>query len=807
MYPLMVRNFGGALYVSRHRAATEFACPAFDKNLPRNRRVLAVVRPRFRSHLGMPARGVLEYGEIEMTDGGQLNSTSRGARRGWTVGILFIGTMLWAAADAVARPGAAAAAPGGLVTLDDVGAGTLLFKTRRPGRFVPAPMVATEVDMRVGGMVARVEVRQTFLNPSQSWLEGIYAFPLPDNAAVDGMRIAFGDKVIDAVIAERAAARRTYDKARKEGRKAALIEQHRPNIFTNDVANIGPGEAITVTLRYQQTLRYDQGRFRLRFPMVVGPRYTPGQLTVSSAGKDGWSRTAEIAADAERISSPVLRPEAGKVNPVALRIVLDAGFPLAELHSPYHTIVGSDWRDGTATITLDPGAVPADRDFELVWKPDTGTAPVAGVFQEIVDDKAYVLVMVLPPHRGRPDRENKAVAPMPRDLVFVLDRSGSMAGVSIIQAREATKVALDRLRPADRFEIIRFSSAHDTLFGAVRHATPENLARATSFVAGTTADGCTEMLAPLRRALAGRAVRGRLRQIVFLTDGGVSNESQLLAEIDARLGHARLFTVGIGSAPNGYFMRKAAAAGRGSYTYIGSAHDVSARVGGLFRKLERPVLTDVLTAWTTSAGDGIAMEAYPDLIPDLYDGEPVVVVARLDGDGGGEAELRLNGVFNGREWRHVLRLDNARDTAGVAALWGRAKIAELTDSLRRGADPATVKQAVIETALRHRLVSRHTSLVAVAKTVDRPPETAVSRRKVALNLPHGWDYDRVFGEMLIKSKPPRQRDAGLDPAAPQLAAAMVNLPAGATPAPLHLLIGAIALLLAGALVLWSRREV
>ncbi len=438
--------------------------------------------------------------------------------------------------------------------------------------------------------------------------------------------------------------------------------------------------------------------------------------------------------------------------------------------------------------------------MELVWKPDTGAAPVAGVFRETVDGKAHVLVMVLPPHRGR-----DAVAPMPRDLIFVLDRSGSMAGISIVQAREAMKVALARLRPTDRFEIIRFSNVHDTLFGAVRHATPENLTRAVSFVSGTTAEGGTEMLPPLRRALKGPTVRGRLRQIVFLTDGAISNESQFLAEIGARLGRSRLFTVGIGSAPNGYFMRKAAEAGRGTFTYIGSAHAISARVSKLFQKLERPVLTDVLTSWTTSAGDGVPVEAYPNLVPDLYDGEPVVVVARLDGTVGGDAELRLNGVFGGREWRHVLRLDSARETAGIAALWGRAKIAELTDSLRRGADAGAVRKAVIETALRHRLVSRYTSLVAVAKTVERPPETAMLKRKVALNLPHGWDYDKVFGELLIKSKPPHQRDAGLDPAVSHPAAALVNLPAGATPAPLHLLFGAIALLLAGALVLWSRR--
>ncbi len=744
-----------------------------------------------------------------MNYGSSLTFSLHGGRVCRAAQVLVLAALVWPVMDGAARPAAAEPRPPGLTSLDEVGAGTLLFRTKRPGRFVAAPLMASEVDMRVGGMVARVELRQTFHNPSRSWLEGVYAFPLPENAAVDGMRIEIGGRLIEAEIAERAEARRKYEKARSEGRKAALIEQHRPNIFTNDVANIGPGEAVTVTLRYQQTLRYDQGRFHLRFPMVVAPRYVPGPVTVSGVGDGGWANAADIAADAERITSPVLRPEAGPVNPVVLRVTLDAGFPLVELQSPNHAITGDDWRDGTATITLDGGAVPADRDFELVWTPETGAAPAAGVFRETIDGATYLLVMVLPPHRGRPGRKNEAAPATPRDLVFVLDRSGSMGGTSIREARDAMAAALERLRPTDRFQVIRFNHDHDALFAGVRAASPANLARAKTYVAGTSAEGGTEMLPALRRALSGRIERGRLRQIVFLTDGAVSNENRLLAEIDARLRRGRLFTVGIGSAPNGHFMRKAAEAGRGSFTYIGRVSEVGQRIGELFHKLERPVLTDVLTTWPEARGDGFAVEAYPKLAPDLYDGEPLVLSVRLPAGATDDADaaLGLSGAFAGREWRHVLRLGGAREAAGVAALWGRAKIAELMDSLRRGADAGAVRAAVIETALRHHLVSRYTSLVAVAKTVDRPPETALDSAKVALNLPLGWDYDKVFGETLIKSKPPHQRDAGLAPAGAQRASARVMLPAGATSAPLHMLIGTIALLLAGALVLWSRRAV
>jgi len=241
------------------------------------------------------------------------------------------------------------------MSIDEVGRGSLLFPTAKPGRFLPAPVVTTEVDMQVSGMVARVSVRQQFYNPTNSWLEGIYAFPLPENAAVDHMRLRIGDEVIEARIRERKAAKKLYAKARRDGRRAALIEQHRPNIFTNTVANIGPKDSVMVELSYQQTLRYDQGRFRLRFPMVVAPRYTPGPVTMARTGGTGWA--AETAEDTEAIVSPVLRPEEGAINPVVLNIKLDAGFPLDALESPYHKIKVSNRKNGKADITLDDGAV------------------------------------------------------------------------------------------------------------------------------------------------------------------------------------------------------------------------------------------------------------------------------------------------------------------------------------------------------------------------------------------------------------------------------------------------------------------
>ena len=326
------------------------------------------------------------------------------------------------------------------------------------------------------------------------------------------------------------------------------------------------------------------------------------------------------------------------------------------------------------------------------------------------------------------------------------------------------------------------------------------------------------MLPALRLALAGERDAGRLRQVVFLTDGAVSNERKLLGEIQGRLNSSRLFTIGIGSAPNSYFMRKAAEAGRGSFTYIGKLSEVARRMDGLFRKLERPALTDLLSRWSLAAGDVSGIHAYPKLLPDLYHGEPVVMAVKLPGAAASDPkdELHITGILGGRQWRHRLALSTARTAQGISALWARARITDLMDSLRQGADPAVVRKSVIETALRHNLVSRYTSLVAISKKVARPEDAPLTSRKLPLNLPHGWNYDKVFGEIRAKPAPASARHAGLRTAGAVASvdagmskgiiagAPPVQLPQGATPAMLNIWIGLLALMAAAGFMLWRR---
>ena len=635
--------------------------------------------------------------------------------------VVLVATVLLLAGRAEAAPA------------DEAKQGTLLLRTL-DGREAPiAPLLSTDVAFRVSGMVARARVVQTFHNASADWVEGVYVFPLPESAAVDRLQLRVGERRIESEIRERGAARRAYEQARTAGQRTALMDQERPNIFTTRVANIGPRELVAVEFEYQQTLRYDNGRYSLRFPMVVGPRYIPGNLRVSATEQLGWSPNTDQVPDAARITPPVLRPEAGPINPVSIRVELDAGVPIAQLASPYHRV---DVRNVSASrrhVELADGAVPANRDFELTWAPQSAHAPQVAWFTEHKEGRHYGLLMVLPP----------AAAPgarLAREVVFVLDTSGSMAGASIRQAKDALQMALARLAPGDRFNVVEFNSTAQTLFADAQPVNPRNVRRAIGWVQSLQARGGTEMASALRLALDGSDSAGRVRQVVFLTDGAVGNEDALFSLIRERLGDTRLFTIGIGSAPNSHFMTKAAELGRGTFTYIGRVEEVQEKMAALFAKLESPVMKALEVHWP----DGVRAQAWPARIPDLYAGEPVVIAAALDRL---EGEVRVSGSRDNRAWEARVPLALNSGGAGMGSLWARGKVQSLIDSIREGAREEEVRTQVIELATAHRLVTKYTSFVAVDKTPARPADAQLKLAAVPTNLPEGWEVDQVFGEL------------------------------------------------------------
>ena len=662
-----------------------------------------------------------------------------------------------------AAESAAVAQPEVLSGLSEATEGMLALR-RKEGGFLAAPRVRTEVSMRVTGMVARVKVEQQFTNPTAEWQEGVYVFPLPEKAAVDHLSMHVGERVIEGQIRERGEARKVYEQAKQEGRKATLVEQQRPNLFTNSIAHIGPNETVRVEIEYQQTLHYDQGVFRLRFPMTMTPRYIPGAAVVKPVagfGVHGWAQDTDAVPDASQITPPVPHPDAGHMHPLSLSIDLDAGFPLATLTSSYHPIAVTDSGNGRKIITLSEGTVAANKDFELVWAPRLGAAPQAALFHEQRDGKQYALLMVMPP---APAGTGAAAASLPREAIFIIDTSGSMQGQSMNQAREALQMALNRLKPGDRFNVIQFNSVTDKLFPDAVPVDAQTLGRAREYVSRLQATGGTEMLPALRAALNGRENPGLIRQVLFLTDGAVGNEQQLFEFIKANLGDSRLFTVGIGSAPNSHFMSKAAEFGRGTFTYIGNVNEVREKMTALFAKVESPVLANLTIRWPA----GQAAEMWPKRVPDLYAGEPLVVSARLDSLSGSVA---IEGTRGADTWTQSLPLAGGRAESGIATLWAREKIEDLMSGLRLSQNGDEVKAAVIDTALAHHLVSKYTSLVAVDVTPSRP-EGAISKTgMVPSPLPEGAVHEAIFG----------------------------TLPQTATAAQLNLLVGLSLLLLAGLL--------
>ena len=619
------------------------------------------------------------------------------------------------------------------IGLGDVGQGSLLFKTDAPGRYIAAPVQSTEVEIAVRGMVVEATVQQRFSNPGNEWLEGVYVFPLPQQAAVHSMRLEIGERVIEGQIKEREEARKVYEHAKEEGRQASLVEQERANVFTTSVANIGPGEAVAVRISYQQVLEYDSGRFELRFPMVVGPRYIPGSpIPTEATTSTGWALDTDQVEDASRVTPPVLHPDRGAVNPVRLEVSLDAGMPLERLFCPSHAAQIKKTAHGVHKILVE--GVPADRDFVLEWTPARGSEPRAAVFTEELDGSFYVLALLMPPD----DRFTETVR-LPREVIFVIDTSGSMGGTSIIQARDALMLALEQLAPEDYFNIIEFDSNFTKLYRTSVPAMPAAISDAKQWVSALQADGGTEMMGPLLAALEDIEEHTALRQVVFITDGCVGNEEALFQAIHQELGRSRLFTIGIGSAPNSHFMERAASFGRGDFTQIGTPSEVSLRMGEFFAKLENPVLADIELQWPDPDA-----ETWPEQVPDLYAGQPVVVTARL---GTVHGELVATGVRANELWEARTDVSVGASRAGVNRLWARRKIASIMDLQARGLPEDEVRPQVVEIALAHHLVSKYTSLVAVDITPTRPSDDKVRTAAVPTNLPAGWKYEKVFGSL------------------------------------------------------------
>ncbi len=596
---------------------------------------------------------------------------------------------------------------------------------------IALPLKKTDVHLNISGGLIEGEVTQVFTNNTDTVLEAVYVFPLPSEATVMSMELRMGDRVIRSVVREREEARKQYEAAKSQGHKAALLEGERPNIFTTSVANFNPGETVQIRFTYLQAAEYQRGKYSVTFPMVVGPRYIPFRIPVP---------------DAERITPPILHPAMEGGHRVSLTATI-TGLPVKSISSSTHAIRTTSPDNGqTYEVKLREGATLPNSEFHLDIQLKGGGEPELSVVTTEAHEATFGLVTLFPPLGLSKDKMPPRV---PRDVLFLIDTSGSMNGESIGQAQTGLLRCLDMLQPQDMFTIVRFASDYSAFAPELRPATPESLEAARSYVRTLVADGGTEMQTALDYTLSIPSERqNALRLVVFLTDGDVGNEDSLMRLLNAKLGAARVFTFGIGSAPNEFLMRRLAELGRGQSRFIRSHEDIGTVMSDFFRTLDQPAMTNVRLDWQTKDGKPATdIMAYPQLCPDVFVDRPVQMVAKLPP--GFDGRLEVTGNIAGGQVTKAFSLAGASRTQheGIATLFGQAAVDDLMYQRLRTNDATelqNLRDKIVRTAIDYQLVTAFTSRVAIEEQITRAPDGTLTRVNVPTMLPRGWNPSGFF---------------------------------------------------------------
>ncbi len=604
----------------------------------------------------------------------------------------------------------------------------------------PCPLKHTDVTADVAGFVARVTVRQQFHNPFDEKIEAVYAFPLSQDAAVDRMTMKVGDRVIQGEIKERGEARRIYQAAKAEGKVASLLDQERPNIFTQSVANIEPGEQVDITISYSETLDWEAGLYHFDFPMVVGPRYIPGGGSAPAPMTPG--RPTPQVPDADRITPPVTPEGIRAGHDISVTVNLDAGLPIRHLESRQHEVTvehpGAD--KSRAVVKLKDLATIPNKDFVLVYQ--TASDKIEDTVLAHTDERGKFFTLVLQP----PKRVRRELI-VPKELVFVIDKSGSMRGFPIETAKEAMRLSIEGLHENDTFNLMTFCGGVGFCFQKPVPNTDKNRRRALDYLASLEGSGGTEMMKAIHACLAGQDDPERLRVVCFMTDGYVGNDMAIVDAVRQNAGTARVFSFGIGTSVNRFLLDGIARAGRGEVHYILNPQQAAGAGERFYERVRTPVLTDV----EIDFGDlPIEVdEVYPREIPDLFSSTPVVVKGRYTRGAHGTLTLRGTTGEGPFERKIDVKLPGEEPKDDVlASLWARAKVEHLMDQdlagMQRGNPDPAVKEEILGLGLRYQLLTQYTSFVAVEHL--RITEGDESRTvAVPVEMPEGVSYEGVFG--------------------------------------------------------------
>jgi Ca-activated chloride channel family protein len=634
----------------------------------------------------------------------------------WIAGAALAGlsTVIWGARpDPKPRPGdpKAPTTEGSLVRVD------------KDGRVVEfCPLKHTSVNAEITGFLARVSVTQEFHNPSAERIEAIYKFPLPENAAVDRMDMLIGKREVKGVIKRREEARKIYDDARQRGQTAALLDQERPNIFTQAVANIGPGETVKIHISYVETMKYEDGTYEFVYPMVVGPRYTPLSMT-----------------DPQTVVPP-RTPEGTRAgHDINVKVAVNAGMAIENLNVISHAADTLKASPSQALVTLRNERTIPNKDFILRYGVAGGTIKDA-LLTHKTKDRGFFTLILQPPDRVV---ESEVT---PKEIVFVVDTSGSMHGYPMDKVKETIKMAFDGLHPRDTFNLITFSGDEHILFPKPVPATRENIATAWRFMQTRDGRGGTEMMKAIKASLDPSDAQDHVRIVCFMTDGEVGNDLEILGEIQ-RHPNARVFAFGIGSSVNRFLLDGMSKYGRGETQYVTLTEDGSKAAKIFHERVRTPLLTDIQVDW-----DGLEVsQLYPARIPDLFSAKPLVLTGQYSGSG--PRTIRLKGKVAGRPFLREIKVDFPAQEPKqdvLATLWARRKVEDLMSTdfrgIQYGKPNAEVKEQITQLGLEYRLMTQFTSFVAVEDRVVTDAKGEPRRMEVPVEMPEGVSYEGVYGK-------------------------------------------------------------
>ncbi|HEX3092214.1 MAG TPA: VIT domain-containing protein [Candidatus Angelobacter sp.] len=607
------------------------------------------------------------------------------------------------------------------------------------------PLKHTGIKTEISGFVARIEVTQEFENVLPDAVEAVYVFPLPHDSAVDGMTMTVGQREIRAVIKERDEARKIYEQARNTGHTAALLDQERPNIFTQSVTNIPPSGKVQIKLSVIELLKYEAGVYEFAFPLVVGPRYMPGNPT--GGGDHGTMPDTDQVPDASRISPPVAgvhTDDATAGHDVSMEVNLAAGVPVGDVESTSHKIFADRTGADSYHVTLADPAVLPNKDFILKYKV-AGVGITDAVLAHSDKSGGYFTLILQPPDRP----QEKAL--VPRQLIFVVDTSGSMWGFPLEMAKKTVQRALDNLRKDETFNLITFSGDTRILFPEPVPATPENVAEAKKVLAGAYGSGGTEMMKAIRTALGDDAGADKpmeadpIRVVCFMTDGYVGNDADIIAEIKKH-SDARVFSFGIGTAVNRFLLTKMAEEGHGDVEFVTAPNEAQAAADRFYERVHSPVLTNISIDW-----NGLPVtDVYPRNVRDLFSAKPIIITGRYSGAPTGK--ITIKGYQGTGDYSRTIPVDfssASENNAALEKIWARHKVEDLMSQDWNGIQSGNskYKAQIVQVGLEHSLATQFTSFVAVEE------RTVVSDGKpvkveVPVELPEGVSPLAVPGGQL-----------------------------------------------------------